>query len=355
MKIALCCKLDLKGAYGFIKPLADIDRVEEIRVFRDVEGIEEAKISYHCPRPFKSSILRQVSKFFKMLKTVSRDTSILIGINEMPHGVLAFLIGKIKKIPVVICVIGNPGYEKKRKGLHKFIMYFMLKRIEAVTVTGSNAKKILAANGVDENKIHVLPNSFDQKEFFLQGREKEYDVLTLSYLGPEKKLENFLTIIDILRKEMPSIKAAIAGKGPEKENLSRKVKELSLENNIDFLGFVDSPADCYNSGKVFVLTSETEGLPRTLIEAMACGVPCVSSAVGDIDDLIKNGENGFLAEDHSNLEDFAEKVKILLSDNAKYELFCKRAHEFSVENYSQTATTGVWNNILEEICGVKNV
>lgn len=355
MKISLNCKLDDVGAYDFIKPIADIKEVEQIQVFRDNKALAGKKIKYYTPRIRKTALLRQISKFFQMLYVVPSDTAISIGIYEIPHGLLAFLIGKIKKLPTTICIIGNPAYSKLRKGLRKFLMYFMLKRAEAVTVTGHKAKQVLIDNGVDSEKIYILPNSFDIGRFSPQHREKIYDVISLSYLGPEKELVNFLRISDIIRKEIPTIKIGIAGKGPEKEKLKKTIQELSLENNVELLGYVDNVTDCYNSAKVFVLTSSTEGLPRTVIEAMACGIPCVVSKVGDIEDTVKDGKNGFVVDDYSNIEEFAEKIMLLLRDKKQYDLFSERAITFVRKNYSQQAATDLWKKIFKQVCGVNNV
>ena len=78
------------------------------------------------------------------------------------------------------------------------------------------------------------------------------------------------------------------------------------------LGFVDDIVAFYNSGKVFVLTSRTEGLPRTVIEAMACGIPCVVSNVGDMEDVIDDNVSGHLIQDYRNLNNFAGKINLLL-------------------------------------------
>jgi glycosyltransferase involved in cell wall biosynthesis len=355
MKVSLNCKLDNSGAYGFIKPIADIKEVEEIKVFRDSEAMAGDKIKYYTPRIHRPALLGQISKFFQMLSLVSSEVSVSIGIYEIPHGLLAFLIGKIKKIPTAICIIGNPGYRRIRKGLRKFLMYFMLKRVEAVTVTGNKSKEILVSNGVDPKKIYILPNSFDVRGFLPKGHEKIYDIISLGYLSPEKELVSFLHIINCLRKRIPTIKAGIAGKGPEKEKLERAIVELSLETNVELLGYVDNAAGYYNSGKVFVLTSSTEGLPRTVIEAMACGVPCVVSKVGDIEDLVRSGENGFVVDDYSHTEGFVEKIVLLLSDKNQYNRFSQSAALFAREHYSREAATDVWKKILREICGVNNV
>ena len=354
MKISLTCKLDDIGAYGFIKPIAEIETVEQIKVFRDSEAIACDKVEYFTPKIHKTALLRQISKFFQMLFQVPADTTVLIGIYEVPHGLLAFLIGKIKKIPVVICIIGNPDYAKIRKGLRKFIMYFMLKRADAATVTGHKSRQVLINNGVDPEKIYVLPNPFDANRFLSEEQEKVYDIISLGYLNPEKELVNFLHIVDILREKLPTIKAGIAGKGPEKERLQKTIDELSLDNNVELVGYVENVANYYNKGKVFILTSSTEGLPRTAIEAMACGIPCVVSKAGDIEDLVRDGENGFVVDDYSDIGKFAEKIMLLLCDRKQYNHFSKKAAVFAREHYSQQAVMDVWKKILKEVCRGNN-
>lgn len=355
MKVSVNCKLDNEGAYGFIKPISDIEIVERLLVFRDTEGVKGEKIRYITARIRRPALLCQVYKFSQMLRYVPRDTSLAIGIYEIPHGLLAFLAGKIKRIPVAVCIIGNPGYEKIRRGFRKALMYFMLRRADVVTVTGSRAKEILVDNGVDPEKIYVLPNSFDGNKFAPRPYLKKYDILSLSYLGPEKELDNFLRIIDVIRKKMPTVKVALAGKGPEKEKLQKMIAQLSLGDNVELLGYVPDSVACYNSARVFVLTSMTEGLPRTVIEAMACGIPCVVSRVGDIEDLVKDGENGFVIDDYNNIENFAEKIMLLLTDKKIYDAFSERAVDFVNKNYSQQAATRAWKIILQDVTGVKDV
>jgi glycosyltransferase involved in cell wall biosynthesis len=355
MRISVTCKLDDIGAYDFLRPIADIEKVTEIKVFRDTAAIPGEKIKYYTPKMHGFSLLGQIEKFFQMLLLVPKDTAISIGIYEIPHGLLAFLVGKLKNIPTVICIIGNPAYRKVRRGLRRFVMYFMLKRADFVTATGRKSREILINNGVDSEKICVLPNPLDVDKFSPSNRGKVYDIINLGRLSDEKELVNFLHIVDIIRQKNPRIKSAIAGRGPEKERLQKTIRELSLEDNVSLLGYVDNTADYYNSGSVFVLTSSTEGLPRTVVEAMACGIPCVVSKVGDVEDLVKDGENGFVINDYSDVEKFAEKIMLLLSDKDQYNSFSEKAVVHTRKNYSRQAATNVWRNILEKVCGAENV
>lgn len=349
MKVSVCCKLDDAGVGDFIRPLADMKQIDRILLFRDKPASPHKKIVYYTPALKGSALLRQVSKFFRMLSVVPPDTAASIGIYEIPHGLLSFLIGRIKKIPVVVCIIGNPAYKKIRKGLRKRLTYFMLKRSDAVTVTGTYSRSILAQNGVNPKKIFILPNPVDMDRFSPHRTQKRYDVISLGFLNPEKELVNFLRIVRLLKSRFPNIRAAIGGKGPQRSRLEREIRELSLEANTELLGYVDNLVDYYRSGRVFVLTSSTEGLPRTVIEAMACGIPPVVSRVGDIEDLVKDGENGFVVGDYSDLNGFSERIGLLLSDEKMYNEFSARAVEFAKMHYSPQAAGRVWEQILSSL------
>ena len=351
MKVSLNCKLDPTGAYGFIKPIADIDLVTGIDVFRDKHALPCPKVKYHTPYFPQGGFLGQCSKLIKMLQTVNQDTELAIGIYEIPHGLLAFLIGKIRNIPVVISIIGNPGYAKLRKGLRKKITYYMLKRADAITVTGKKSKEFLVSDGIKSSLIHILPNSIDT-ELFKSDREDTYfDIISLGRLSSEKELQNLLKIAAELKKEIPKIKVGIAGKGSEKGKLKSLINELFLQDNVELVGFVDDIAQFYNSGKIFVLTSSTEGLPRTVIEAMACGVPSVASNVGDMEDIIIDGENGFLVNKYDDIDDYVTKISILLSDKNKYKQFSQNGIRVSREKFSYHAATKVWESVINEVTG----
>lgn len=351
MKISLACKLDREGAYGFIKPLADVKAIDEICVFRDSAGLAGGKIKYFSPKIKRPALLSQFCKLIKMLFTVNRRFALSIGIYEIPHGLFAFIVGKIRRVPVVICVIGNPGYAKVRRGLRKWVMYFMLKRIECVTVTGSRARKILVENGVDPSRIRVLPNAVDFEKFQKKSCDKVYDLIVLGRLSAEKELGNFLEIVSRLKQKYPDISCGIAGKGPEKGFLERKIVELGLEENVKLLGYVDDIVDFYNSGRIFVLTSSTEGLPRTLIEAMGCEVACVASNVGDVEDLIEDGRTGFVVDNYGDVEKYTEKISLLLEDQEIYGSIAENALRFVVEKYSFAAASVFWKEVLADICG----
>ncbi|MCF8234179.1 MAG: glycosyltransferase family 4 protein [Melioribacteraceae bacterium] len=348
MKVSLNCKLDSAGAYGFIKPIADIADIEKIDVFRDMNALPCDKVTYHSAINRKNGIVSQISKFFKMLFIVNEEHKLAIGIYEIPHGLLAFLVGKIKRVPVVISVIGNPVDVQLRNYIRRKSIFYMYRKVDAITVTGTKSKKFLTTCGINSKKVFILPNAIDVDKFIQnKSMPKEFDVISLGRLSPEKALINFVEIIKLIKMDIPNVKVAIAGKGPEEKVIRKKITEYGLEENIAIIGYVDSIVEFYNKARIFILTSRSEGLPRTVLEAMSCGIPCIASNVGDMEDIIEHEVNGFLVNDYQNINDYYNFTKRLLNDKNLYERISKLAIKRVNMNYSYNSATKVWEKILE--------
>ena len=349
MKVSVNCKLDTNSAYGFIKPLADIRYISKVDVFRDYESLPHEKIEYHKPLFGRIGLLGQLLKLFAMLKIIKNDNKLVIGIYEIPHGLLAFLIGKLRRIPIVISIVGNPGYKVIRKGIRKKITYFMYNRISAITVMGTHSRNYLIKDGIISKNIFILTGPIDIGYFReIPSIDKKYDIISIGRLSPEKELLNLIEIASLIKKTHPKIKIGIAGDGPEKIRLEEEICRLKLNNNIDMVGYLNGPVEFYNSGKVFVLNSSTEGLPHTILEAMACGVPCVVSNVGDIGDLVKDEWTGYLIEDYNDINKYVEVIEKLLEfgDNKK---ITQRARKCIEKHYTYENTRILWENIINHI------
>lgn len=124
-------------------------------------------------------------------------------------------------------------------------------------------------------------------------------------------------------KEKPEVKFLIVGDGSEKDDLLAYTDKLKIGESIIFLGYRRDVLKIYNTLDVMLLTSLTEGLPNTILEALALGVPVVSTNVGGLGELIQNNYNGLLfkAKDVKNI---ASGVLELLYDKDK----CKKFKKF---------------------------
>jgi glycosyltransferase involved in cell wall biosynthesis len=351
MNIILTLKCGLQDSFNFIQQIASLKTVDKVFVFRDEKSLVADKITYIVSKNRRFSKINFIIRFMQMVLFAKYKPKIFIGIYEIPHGLLAMLAGKVRNIPSVVSIIGNPAYTKIRKGFRLSLTMWILKNCNYVTVTGNNSRKYLIQQGIPEKKIFVLPNTLDFTIFRKIGLNKEYDIVSLGRISEEKHIEIIVKIVEELKAKIPNIKAAIGGNGPQKEMIINLVKQLKLDNNIDVCGFIpdEELISFFNKGKIFVLTSETEGFPRTIIQAAACGLPVVASNVGDITDVIDQGINGFLVNEYSNIKEFSSRVFQLLNDDELYKKFSTNLEinvkqQFITENASK-----VWQNIFDRI------
>ena len=351
MNIILTLKCGFQDSFNFIQQIASLKSVDKVFVFRDEKSLEADKITYIISKNRQLRKINFIIRFIQMVLYTKYKPKIFIGIYELPHGLLAMLAGKVRKIPSVVSIIGNPAYTKIRRGFRLSLTMWILKNCNYITVTGNNSRQYLIQKGISGEKIFALPNTMNFTPFCKLNINKEYDIVSLGRISDDKHVEIIVKIVEELKSKIPNIKAAIGGNGPQKEKVIDLVKQLKLDNNISICGFIpdEELTNFFNKGKVFVLTSETEGFPRTIIQAAACGLPVVASNVGDITDVIDHGINGFLVNEYNNIRGFSSRVLQLLNDDDLYEKFSltlekKVKQQFVIENASK-----VWQNIFDRI------
>ena len=138
-------------------------------------------------------------------------------------------------------------------------------------------------------------------------------LVTVSRLAVEKNIVFLLEVAKVLLKEFPDLHFVIAGEGPDAPRLKQRVRELGLQDHVGFLGNLDRNTellDCYKSGDVFVFASPTETQGLVLIEAMALGVPIVSTAVMGTATVLKSAKSARISAE--NVAEFSGHVAELL-------------------------------------------
>lgn len=335
-------------SFGFLIPILQSSLTEKLCIFGEGCLQTHPKIIYYADAVQRPLSLKLIVRLLRIIYH-SLFNDILIGIYEIPHGFFAFLAGKILHKKTILCIIGNPAYTKIRRGMRQKLLDLMIRRMDATTVTGTISRRYLIEKGHNQEKIFVLPNAVDTTYFRPCHAKKIYDIISLGRLSPEKELINLLKVVLKLKDNYLNIKVGIAGSGPDKLRLDDFIANNDLRDNINLLGYIENKLAFYNSGKIFMLTSSTEGLPRTVIESMACGVPCITSNVGDLSDLVHDNENGVLIEEYSNLEQFTAKALVLLNDENLRSQFSMMAREHVVDNYSYQCATIFWDGLYAKM------
>ena len=205
-----------------------------------------------------------------------------------------------KRIPA------NLSYIKER--LHKTLLGFVTKKTLAVSEA---AKKILVNNyKFPAGNVRVTYHGVDIEEFVPSRENKtrlrqkfnlsESDTIIVStaMLYPIKRLDRLLKGFEVLAGQRRDIQLLLVGSGSEHQKLMDMVNSFSenVRKQIKFLGFRKDILSFLQLSDIFVLTSDSEGLPLACLEAMACGLISVVTDCGGTSEIIKDGINGFLTE-----------------------------------------------------------
>lgn len=249
----------------------------------------------------------------------------LITVHEYPpfyNGIGAKMLWKKIKVPYILEIHHIPGYpkaadmkEKIYKKISKLFLKFDAEDSLAVRVVNkTQVPEFLEKSGVPKEKIVYIPSFYIDLEIFRPMElEKRYDLIFIGRLEKNKGIGLLLKALEILNNKNFNIDLLIVGEGSLRKNYELQVKNYGLKNYVTFYGWAEDSkeiAKLINRSKALIISSFNEGGPRVLLEAMACGVPIISTKVGIAEDIIENNKNGLLID--WDPTDMAEKIHYLL-------------------------------------------
>ncbi|MFA6903906.1 MAG: glycosyltransferase [Gallionellaceae bacterium] len=175
-------------------------------------------------------------------------------------------------------------------------------------------------------RAEVIPTGIEPESFIAGDRaafRSRYHIaqnwpvlLFVGRVAHEKNIGFLLKVLTQVRKEIPDVLFVIAGEGPARESLEQEVKQLKLDDNVMFIGYLDRHTElnsCYCAADIFVFSSRTETQGLVLLEAMAQGVPVVSTAELGTRDVLMEGQGVWIAKE--DLNDFTQKIVEMLGDS----------------------------------------
>ena len=288
----------------------------------DGNGVEFHRLAPSRWKPL--TLLRQF--LVALLLAVRRDFDLVVSFSLVPYGLFALAIGALSRTPAHLGIIGS-DLDVHAEARYGPAVRWLFRRFDVVTVSGSDFRDRLAAMGVPLYRTFSVlhPVSSDFADASVEA-DPEYDVLWLTRMSAEKDPLLFVDALTELRERSVPFTAAAVGGGPLEDEVRRAVTDRGLDDAVDVPGWASSPADYYREARVYVLTSEREMLPLSLVEAMLVGVPSVAPAVGAIPDVVDDGENGLLVADHTP-EAYADAIERLLTDEAAREAMADAAAE----------------------------
>ncbi|MEK5211944.1 N-acetyl-alpha-D-glucosaminyl L-malate synthase BshA [Bacillus sp. FSL R5-0603] len=277
----------------------------------------------------------------------------------LPHAVCAYLAKQMLKrnIGIVTTLHGTDitvlGYDPSLKDLIRFA----IESSDRVTAVSS----ALAAETYDlikpEKKIETIYNFIDERVYLKKNtaaiKEKHGilpDEKVVIHVSNFRKVKRVQDVIRVFRNIAGKTKAKLllVGDGPEKSTACELIRKYGLEDQVLMLGNQDRVEELYSISDLKLLLSEKESFGLVLLEAMACGVPCIGTNIGGIPEVIKNNVSGFLV-DVGDVAAATARAMSILEDEQLSNRFTKAAIEMLENEFSSEKIVSQYEQIYADL------
>lgn len=230
----------------------------------------------------------------------------------------------------------------------------VLKRFSGVAAVSDSVAAKLRSSGIDESRISTVANGIDIDRFSVVCNELRNEARRAATIGMvcrldlQKGFEFLLPAIAELKAEFPAIKLVVAGDGPDRSAIEKMIAGLGLESCVQLLGpQADMPA-VYAGIDIFVLPSLNEGLPMTLLEAMAAGRPVIATRVGAIPNIVRQGETGLLVNP-GDKADLRDALRALLAHPDMAQRLASNGNALVRQSYTSAAMAARYQQIYQSV------
>ncbi len=255
----------------------------------------------------------------------------------IPHASVAYTAQQILKskkinLPYLTTLHGTDITLVGRDPSFEPVIRFSLNHSNAISAVSESLKKDTLNTFKIDNKITVIPNFINLKEYTLPTQhcnkiryapKGEKILVHVSNFRKVKRVEDVLHVFDRVRKETPT-KLILVGDGPERPAIEALCRQLDTCNDIINLGKINDPIEVLSISDLFILPSETESFGLSALEAMAMKVPVISSNSGGLPEVNVHAKTGFLSK-VGDVEDMAKNALYLLTNEERLQEFKSNA------------------------------
>lgn len=241
-------------------------------------------------------------------------------------------------------------------GIYNHLDRMVLKKFNALAAVSDAVAHRLLAFGVPPDKIKTIANGIDVMAFehaqplpLLQA-EGSTVVGVVARLDLQKGFEYLLQASRELCKRFSNLKIVIVGEGPDRNAIEEMIEQYGLQSSVILTGQQSNMPGVYAAMDIFVLPSLNEGLPMTVLEAMAASKAVIATRVGAIPSVIKDGENGLLVSPKDS-ESLRDAIASLLDDPERRRRLGDQAHAWVSRSYTSEAMALKYREMYEEVLG----
>lgn len=255
-------------------------------------------------------------------------------------------IFKAKKIISIV----HSYYLRNYLPKSRFLAKVLYDDVKIIAVSKEIQKTIISKYGFENCKQIYNPAAI---ESILQKANESIEVkekFILCYGRIDEYVKNFTLLLEAYKKSsLPdkNIKLYIIGGGNDVEILKEKIKELDIENNVNYIPYLKNPFPYVKKALFTTLTSRHEGFPMVLVESLICSTPVVSvRCKSGPEEIIKNQYNGILIENH-NIKALTNSFNMFIENKSLYD-YCKENTKTSISKFSIENITTQWKELLRE-------
>jgi sugar transferase (PEP-CTERM/EpsH1 system associated) len=275
--------------------------------------------------------------------------------NPQPHlhGVLAALLARV---PVRIHTKHGRNYPKNPRRV--LVNRWLSRFTDAIVPVSDNARDVaLQIEKVNPATIRRIWNGVDTDLYQPRTANREPrppTIVTVARLSPEKDQQTMLAAFQLVHEQMPEARLAFVGDGPSGSGLKQTAARLGIAANVDFLGMRSDVAELLHTFDVFTLSSISEGISMTILEAMACELPIAASDVGGNREIVNPPECGLIVPPRDPRA-LADACLELLRNPQRRALMGRAARQRVIAHFSLASMVRQYESLYEELLHAKGV
>jgi N-acetyl-alpha-D-glucosaminyl L-malate synthase BshA len=288
----------------------------------------------------------------------------------IPHAMAAYMAREISGIPYVVTLHGSDVHSLGQDPAYRPVVKHTVEKADAVTAVSEFLKKKAHEELGIEREIQVIPNFIDTSRFrhlngvrlFVESgcvglrkaeeavelQPEEKILLHASNFREVKRVVDLVEIMRIVVDHFPKARLIIAGDGPTRIEVERKIEALDLCNNVHLLGVKSNMQEIMCSADLFLLNSTLEGMPLVLLEAMSCSLPVVTTPAGGIPELVRPGKDGVVTKGFGQ-EEYAQAIIEILENDEKRKKIGKAGRKRVEESFSAERIVKMYEKVFEEV------